>query len=305
VRTRPGLDIDDIEARLEVALPGAAIDYNHIYRADSSDPRAFGGFMPASFFGETGASRGRGAKIGMIDTAVRTDHPALEDTRIETRDFVKSTAQRPEAHGTAVASILVGAADAYQGLAPRAKLYAASVFSKHSASGQITTAASLVRALDWIASERVDVLNMSLSGPANAVLKSAIDAATARGIVIVAASGNDGPAARPVYPAGYDNVIAVTAVDSKSRVYRLAGRGDHVDVAAPGVEIIVAAPDGGYDLQTGTSFAAPFASASIALQCKSPKNCRGALAMETLVDKIVDLGAPGHDPVYGHGLISP
>ena len=97
--------------------------------------------------------------------------------------------------------------------------------------------------------------------------------------------------------------MAVTAVNDADRVYRLAGRGDHVDFAAPGMRIIVAEPQGGYGLETGTSFAAPFASAAIALRCRRARPCDDAIT--ALSQSAVDLGRKGRDAIYGHGRISP
>ena len=83
---------------------------------------------------------------------------------------------------------------------------------------------------------KVDVINMSMSGPADELLQKAIVDMSAGGVVFVAAAGNGGPSAPPSYPAAYEQVIAVTAVDKNLRGYIHANHGDYIDVAAPGVE---------------------------------------------------------------------
>ena len=98
---------------------------------------------------------------------------------------------------------------------------------------------SLVMAIEALTARGVKVINLSLAGPANPLLQRAIDVASAAGVIIVAAAGNEGPAAGPAYPAAYSGVIAVTAVDRNLAVYRRANRGDYVDIAAPGVEVPV------------------------------------------------------------------
>ena len=91
----------------------------------------------------------------------------------------------------------------------------------------------------WIAG--VAVINLSLAGPDNPILERAISDASTAGIPLVAAVGNAGPRSVPLFPAGYDAVVAVTAIDRNERIYRRAVQGPHVDLAAPGVSIPTAA----------------------------------------------------------------
>ena len=148
------------------------------------------------------------------------------------------------------------------------------------------------------------VINLSLSGPANEVLQKAIAAAQARGIVIVAAAGNNGAGAEPSYPAAYPGVVAVTAVDHDLNVYQRATRGPYVDLAAPGVNVWTASSPGPGSLKTGTSYAVPFVSAAAGiLRAPVPK-----LEHEIRSDPLggghtLDLGQPGRDPTFGFGLI--
>jgi len=160
----------------------------------------------------------------------------------------------------------------------------------------------LIRALDWMQQSGVSVVNISLAGPYNKLLDSAIQKATSKGMMIIAAVGNDGPQANPQYPAAFDNVIAVTAIDSAREVYADAVRGDHVDFSAPGVDVFVTyGADGKY--LSGTSVAAPFVTALVASNA-SLANAENIETVRKIIEQeTVDLGRAGRDPVYGAGLI--
>ena len=155
---------------------------------------------------------------------------------------------------------------------------------------------SIVRALDWAASKNPSVINISLVGPSNVVLARAIAAVRARGIQVVAAVGNDGPAAPPQYPASYPGVIAVTGVDGHGRALPEAGKSTHLDFAAPGADMLAAFPGNGYTTVRGTSFAAPLAAARLALAGSYQK-----LAMEAQPGK----GKVGRGIVCGQCRLAP
>jgi hypothetical protein len=237
-------------------------------------------------------------RIGMIDTRIDRSHPALRSARITERDFVQGRQKRPLAHGTAIASILVGQqAGLYTGLAPNGHLFAASVFSDPSTNGETASVESMVLALDWMVSNQVSVINLSMAGPPDTVLEKALARTRAAGIPIIASVGNDGPAAQPMFPAAYPSVIAVTAVDTQNRVYRKAVRGKHLDFAAPGVQVLAAEPGGSYGPVTGTSIAAPFV--AVVFGAKG----QHGVSQTDYEKTATDLGSPGFDPVYGYGLI--
>jgi subtilisin family serine protease len=217
------------------------------------------------------------------------------------RFFVEESRALPEAHGTAVASLLVSPE---AGVLPGAQLYVAGVFYEDRRGGLLSEAEDLVRALDWLIERRAPVINMSLSGPPNEVLRAAIARAVGAGHLIVAAVGNAGPASPPLYPAAYEGVIAVTAVDSERHVYRRASRGAHVELAALGVDVLAAAPDG-LAVYSGTSFASPYVAALAALEHRSLDRAQAVAARESLRGNAMDLGEPGRDDVYGFGLAQP
>jgi len=168
--------------------------------------------------------------------------------------------------------------------------------------GETADARSLLLALSWLLEQGVPVANLSLSGPPNALLERVVARAAAEGMMLVAAVGNDGPAAPPRYPAAYDAVIGVTAVDSGWTVYRRAGRGAHVRYAAPGVALRVAEPGGGTRMRSGTSMAAPFVAAMLALRLGEEAALEPARLLGLLDRHARDLGPDGRDPIYGVGV---
>jgi subtilisin family serine protease len=163
-----------------------------------------------------------------------------------------------------------------------------------------TDAATLVTAIDFLVERGVKVINLSLSGPANTVLESAINAAQARGVVFVAAAGNGGPGAEPSYPAAYPGVIAVTAVGHDLKVYPRASRGRYINLSAPGVHV---QPAGSDIVMSGTSYAVPFVTAAAALLQGTDASLTPASIAARLEISALDLGESGHDATFGWGLL--
>jgi subtilisin family serine protease len=177
---------------------------------------------------------------------------------------------------------------------------AADVYGTDPAGGN---ASAIARALGWLAQRGVAVTTISLVGPDNRLLAIAVARAQQRGMLIVAAVGNDGPAAPPAYPASYRGVFAVTGVDTKGRALPEAGRALHVDFAAPGDAVLAATGVASTDRLRGTSFAAPLVAGRLALLYPVPAIDRIGPAVSSLVMEARDMGKPGRDKTYGHGLI--
>ncbi|MES2290051.1 MAG: S8 family serine peptidase [Pseudomonadota bacterium] len=229
---------------------------------------------------------GNGPRIGLIDGGVAGGGATQ-------RGFA-SGAPKASVHGTAVASLIAGSGR-IRGAAPGARLYAADVYGSDPAGGNAT---AIVQALGWMAEQRVPVVNISLVGPPNPLLGRVVAAAQARGMIIVAAVGNDGAASPPSYPASYPGVIAVTATDARKRVLIEAGRAMHLDYAAPGADMLAADMGGGTASVRGTSFAAPLVAGTIARAYAAPDNSRRAGALA-----VVDAGAERLGNRYGRGLV--
>jgi hypothetical protein len=242
-------------------------------------------------------------RVGIIDTSFDVTHPAFQTLKFKPDNFIG--AAKPATndwHGTAVLSVLAGASQSpTPGLVPEAYYLLASAFAADTAGNAAADAMSVLRALAWLDKEKVDIVNMSFSGPRNDEIEAAIAAMAAKGVIFVAAAGNRGPDGNASYPAAYEEVIAVTAVSKDRQSYRNANRGDYVDVSAPGVGIWTALPKSGQGYRTGTSFAAPFVTGLLAAM---PKVRKGVQTKADVLSRISfdDLGAPGRDPIYGVGL---
>ena len=205
--------------------------------------------------------------------------------------FVTGTRkQSADWHGTGVLALLTGDPHTTTpGLIPQARFFVADVFSQDAAGSPIAESLSLLKALDWMDAFGVKIINLSLTGPKDPLIQEAIVRLSKKGILFIAAAGNNGPTAPPSYPAAYKPVIAVTAVNKELRSYRHANRGAFIDIAAPGVKIWTAAPGKNEGYRSGTSFAVPFVTA-VACSALPPadKTVKGSL-MGVISTK--DLGA--------------
>lgn len=295
LRAPDGMTASSALAALRKADPAGNYDYNHIYDPSGGES---GGPAP-----DTVQSAAAGvARIGMIDAGVDRNHPALEDARVETKVFANVRSSPPTAHGTAIASLLVGEDGDFHGALRGTVLYAADVYGGEAAGG---SAEDIVRALAWLADENVPVVNISLAGPPNALLGAATAAYIRRGNIVVAAVGNDGPAGPARFPAAYPGVAGVTSVDAGRQVQVDANRGPDVAFAARGVDVRAAALKGTYRTVTGTSFAAPLVAARFAELMPKADPSTAASAWSVLEKSAVDLGPPGRDPVFGYGYLDP
>ena len=280
----------------------ADVDLNHLYTAglpDSSDTD-IAGVAPRELLTLPTDLTDLSLRIGIIDSSVDKEHSAFSEASITTRRFVAND-RPPNIHGTAIASIIAGNDPSALGLAPRAELFAAEVFDQTAEQGEFASTVSLIKALNWLVTQEVSVINISLAGPPNRLLETALARVRERGVLAIAAAGNGGPMAQPMYPAAYPEVVAVTATDNRGRAFRLANRGEYVDIAAPGVNIRHAQAGGGYAASSGTSYAVPFVTVAAArlLQLNGEPN----LMLDELYASAVDVGAPGRDQIYGYGQL--
>jgi len=293
-----GLDTAGALAALRRIEPEAAQDFNHVYLpAGQLDATPAAATPPAS------APASTAARMGLIDGGVAPDHPSLRQARLQVHGC--GGERIADRHGTAVASLLVGRDGRFRGALPGASLYAADIYCGSAAHG---TVEAIVEALSWMAQQQVPVVNLSVVGPPNRLLERAVGALSARGHLLVAAVGNDGPAAPPLYPAAYATrfagVVGVTAVDARRLALLEAGQGEHVMLAAPGAEVAAADSEGrGYGAARGTSFAAPLVAGLLAAHLAAPDPQAARRAIDVVARQAIDLGAPGRDSVYGFGLV--
>jgi len=299
-----GMDLAEARERIRRIVPAAIVDENHLYRpvamrCSARDCPAFEmvnwAVPPARCEAEV--------KIGMIDTHVNVGNRALAGQAIEKIPLTAGRRRTSSTlHGTAIAALLVGKPSSKTpGLLPSATLLVAEAFHRDRF-GDVADVYSVVRAIDALAQRGVRIVNMSFAGPANDLLERAVALAASRNMVLVAAAGNAGPNASPAYPAGYDAVVAVTAIDRDGRIYRHAVRGEHIRFAAPGVRILTASASGAA-LRSGTSYASPFVSAAFAAFLSDQPAAKTDELVATFAGRAADLGEAGRDPVFGWGLI--
>ena len=281
-------------ARAQMLDPAGSYDFNHVYLQSGAQAAAL---AQSSSPGEA-APPAAATRVGLIDDGVDTRHAALRTGAVHLHGCAGTPV--PAVHGTAVASLLAGRTGRFRGVAPGAELYAADVFCGRPTGGAVDEIAA---AFAWLMNEQVPVINVSLVGPPNRTLESVVAGAVARGYLIVAAVGNDGPAAPPLYPAAWPGVVGVTAVDARRRVLPEAERGPQVKFAAPGADMAAARSPQGFALVRGTSFAAPIVAGLLALTLRTPDKRLADEAVAALARSALHPGTAGPDPVYGYGLV--
>jgi hypothetical protein len=281
-------------AALERRYPQLRIVPNRVFRPELSQRLGAGPAAdPRRQIGWPTQPRcGRGLRIGMIDTGVDLAHLELADAEVTVLPVGLGEPLAADAlrHGTRVASLLVGRS---LGLLPEAHLFAVAAFWEEDGDVRSHTP-QLLAGIDWLLGERVSVINLSLTGTADELAADALRRAHALGIQIVAAVGNHGSDKPVAFPASLREVVAVTAVDIDGSVYPRATRGSEIALAAPGVDVPVADPPRGLGIATGTSYAAPFVTAALALAPQGLAHLR---------HEAQDLGERGPDPVFGWGLL--
>lgn len=220
-------------------LPGREISADQIHFPSGKNGRSAGSASSMAL--------PRGGTVGVIDGGI-----AGSERLIAQHGFA-SGAPKASDHASAIASLLQGAGTA--------RIFGADVYGDDPAGGN---ALAIAKALGWMQGQKVPVVSISLVGPSNPLLARAVSSAQGKGMVIVAAVGNDGAAAPAAYPASYPGVIAVTGVDGAGRVLIEAGKASHLDYAAPGADMSALVPGKGRIDLRGTSYAAPLVASRIA-----------------------------------------
>jgi subtilisin family serine protease len=216
-------------------------------------------------------TKGAGILVGVVDSGIQPNHPDLQINILGGENFVPDRSGVVDAtrwaddngHGTHVAGTIAALDNGIGvvGVAPEARLFAAKVLDNR-ANGYASAVADGIAACT---AKGVHVINMSLGGGKSDLVYLAVLDAYNRGIVLVAAAGNDGSGFSLRYPAQHSETIAVTAVDSSFRFWSYSNWGAAVDYTAPGVNVLSTSNNGGYKTLTGTSMAAPHVSGAVAL----------------------------------------
>ena len=274
----------------------SASEPNHVYSLQQAE--SVSGYALESISFNPGDANGANIRVGVIDAGRDKKHPALANITAFDFDALPDTPVVNTDHGTSIVGLIAGQ-DGFQGVAPGAHIYHARAFEN----GKSNTEAILA-ALDWAAEQNVQIINMSFVGPRNRLFEQACNAAFERDILLVAAAGNNGPNAPSAYPGAYKSVVAVTATDQQNQRMAQANIGSYIAISAPGVGVLAPIPGGGFDMVTGTSFAAAIYSGAIAnLLQRQPD--QSSFEVERVATKTaLDLGKKGKDSEFGFGLIN-
>jgi len=243
-------------------------------------------------------AHGANVLVAVIDSGIDARHPELAGTVTDSFDAL-GTGEAPHVHGTGIAGA-IASHGRLMGAAPAVHLIAIRAFGRGSV-GVESSSFVILKSLDHAVSQHAQIINMSFAGPKDALIERAINAVAAKGIVMIAASGNAGAKSPPLYPAANPNVIAVSATDAKDRLFEASNRGSYIALAAPGAEIFLPAPDQKYQINSGTSFAAAYVSGVAALMLERNPALRPDDLRAILTRTARDLGSPGRDDLFGAG----
>ncbi len=245
-------------------------------------------------------AHGMNVTIAVIDSGIDANHPELAHSIADSFDALGSK-EGPHVHGTGIAGAIAAHAR-LMGSAPEVRILAIRAFSA-AASGAESTSYVILKSLDYAALHGAQIINMSFAGPKDPLIERGVAATAAKGIVLVAAAGNAGAKSPPLYPAANPNVIAVSGTDAKEKLFTASNRGGYIALAAPGADIFLPAPDGKYQITSGTSFSAAFVSGIAALVLERNPALKPSEVRAILTSTARDLGAPGRDDLFGAGEV--
>lgn len=245
-------------------------------------------------------ARGGNVLVAVIDSQIDLNHPELQGVIAGSYDALGIPDQKPHMHGTGIAGS-IAAHSRLMGVAPAARVLAIRAFNPNGASAEATSSA-IIKGVEYAATNGARVINMSFAGPSDPALSRHLTAARGRGVVLIAAAGNFGAKSPPQYPAADKNVIAVSATDEHDKLFVASNRGNHIAVSAPGVDILMPAPDSNYQVKSGTSFSAAHVAGIAALLLERKPQLSPDAVRAIIISTARDLGAPGKDPEFGAGI---
>lgn len=260
---------------------------------------------------------GAGVTVAVIDSGVDRRHPQLAGRVLDGTDLLDPGGDGSRdcaGHGTGVASIIAAAprdGTAFRGLAPGARILPVRVSEQQVVegreSGRTVSAGDFARAVRWAVDHDADVLNLSVVLYADdPAVRAAIGYAVDRDVVVVAAAGNlhDAGDPRP-YPAAYDGVLGVGAIGADGARAPFSQTGPYVDLVAPGSDVLMAAPGEGHHRAEGTSYAAPFVTATAALLRQYRPELTAAQVAQRIVATADPAPGDGRGGGYGAGVLNP
>jgi subtilisin family serine protease len=245
-------------------------------------------------------ARGGKVLVAVIDSGVDLTHPDLAGDIADSFDAI-GIGDQVHFHGTAIAGA-IAAHGKLMGAAPDAQILAVRAFSG-SAKAEDGTTFAIMKGLDWAVKRGARVVNMSFAGPQDPGLAQSLTAAHGKGVILIAASGNKGAKSPPLYPAADHNVIAVTSTNKNDQLPSFANRGGYVAVAAPGVDLMLLAPQGALQRLSGTSFSAAYVTGTAALMVERMPRLTPDAVRVALMTSAHHLGDKPIDDQSGGGLV--
>lgn len=242
--------------------------------------------------------------IAVIDTGANYSHPDLQGKLLAGYDFVNSDSDPSDdnGHGTGVSGTAAAASNNSTGVASIAWACPVMPLKVLDASGS-GSYSNIAKAINYAADNGARVINMSLGGTSNSLtLQNAANYAWNKGVVLIAAAGNNGNNT-PFYPAACNNVVAVSATNSSDVITSWSSYGSYVDVSAPG-ESILTTWGGDYAYVSGTSFSSPVTAATTALMISIQPKLTNSQTVDLLLKNADDLGTFGYDVYYGYGRVN-
>jgi subtilisin family serine protease len=246
---------------------------------------------------------GKGVKVALLDSGVDLNHPSLAGSSVEQmydQDGLLVASETKNSHGTALASVMAGNTETYQGIAPGCEILSYPVIDESGRADTYTVAQAILHAVE----DGAEVINLSLGAEqSSTVLRDAVSYAINQDVVVVAAVGNEG-IGLVNYPAAYDGVIGVTSIGTGGKVASFSNYGKEVDVAAPGVGVLTAWESGEFANFSGTSVSSAIVSAAIAVERARFPHLTNSQIQELVFSHTMEAEKPGHDEVSGYGVVS-
>ncbi|WP_431793331.1 S8 family peptidase [Bacillus altitudinis] len=249
-------------------------------------------------------------RVAVLDSGIDKEHKDLKGKikgEYNAINKTSSTSNDKVGHGTAIAGIIAAKDNSFGlvGIAPETEIYSVKVLNDKG-KGSID---KLVTAIEWCIDNNIHVINLSFGlSKDKSILRNVIDKAVNRGIIVIAAAGNNygGPAD---YPAAYKKVISINAVDRNNQLAVFSSKGK-IDFSAPGVDIPILSINNGYETESGTSLAAAHVTGIVSLILQN-KDKFGINSKDNIYYQVkhrlselsIDLGEEGKDETYGEGLI--
>ncbi|MCM3636526.1 S8 family serine peptidase [Sporosarcina luteola] len=318
----PSLDILSVSlssaelAKLEKAFPNIVIQSNRSYQKSTEKDLASSTLINTTR-GSTSPYTGKGVKVAVLDSGIDVKHRDLRVKggycSMKTECAMVVSYDDDNGHGTHVAGVIAALSNqtGIVGIAPSVELYSIKALNSFG----VGTTNSLIDGIDWAMKQKIDILNLSITTDQDdPALEKALQKAYAQGVLIVASGGNNGDQANStvMYPAKYDSVIAVAAVNADLTKLKNSAVGKEIEIAAPGASIFSTYPmkwdfeDGkadGYTRLSGTSMATAHVSGILALYKERFPHMNNDELRQLIARTAKDLGKEGRDDVFGHGLI--